>query len=249
MRRGRKNADVGGDPGQQHVARNQHAEGFAVERDVLRRVAVADDHPPRPAADLEGVAVDEALIGGGQRRHAAGVGVAAARERGGAVVVEAVVAEMGDHRGDVVAGELVPQGVAAQVFALGHHHAGAGLVGQPLGEAQVIRVAVGDDDLRHRFAEAGEDGFPGVAGGVEGVAGIDDRHAFAVLDQPQVDVVEGEGQRHADPRYAGGDLAGLAGLRHAVEGVFEGRGAHCCCSPGNPSAALSGFRKSDLLIR
>jgi hypothetical protein len=36
--------------------------------------------------------------------------------------------------------------------------------GKPLGQAQVVRVAVGDDDPRHRPAEAVEDGVPGIAG-------------------------------------------------------------------------------------
>ena len=109
-------------------------------------------------------------------------------------------------------------------------------------------MAVGDDDLRDGLAEAVEDDVPGVPGGVEAVAGVDDRHTVAVLDEPQVDVVQCEGQRHANPVHAGGDRQGFADGRQGVEGIFQlrghglwvsGVGALClCCVAGRAFAGL-----------
>ena len=54
-------------------------------------------------------------------------------------------------------------------------------------------MAVGDDDAADRPAESVGDLLPGLLGSLDTIAGVDDRHAVAVLDQPQVDVVQGEG--------------------------------------------------------
>ena len=48
---------------------------------------------------------------------------------------------------------------------------------------------------------------------------VDQREAVAVGEDPEVDVVEREGQRHADPPHAVGDAQRLAGLGDAL---FEG---------------------------
>lgn len=112
-----------------------------------------------------------------------------------------------------------------------------------------------DDDLRDRFAEACEDGVPGVAGGVQAETGVDDRDAVAVFDQPQVDVVQREGQRHANPVHAGRDLQGFAGCRQRVEGIFElwghgfvGSWAFWSCAACLPGLRLPVLAKSVLLV-
>ena len=208
-------------------------------------MAVAGDHLPFVPADDELVAAVEAPVAGGQRGHAAPVGVAAADEGLAARLVEAVAAELGHHVGLVVAGQGVPDGVAGQELAQAHAHLGAGAFGQPLGQPQVVRVVVGDDDPRHRPAEAAEDGVPGLAGAVDVVAGVDDRHALAVVEQPQVDVVEGEGQGHPDPVHAGGDLDGLAGGGQGGEGVLEFGGHLFSCLLLCIGGALPAPAKSD----
>jgi hypothetical protein len=48
---------------------------------------------------------------------------------------------------------------------------------------------------------------------VEVEAGVDDGPAVLFLEQPEVDVVQLEGQRHAQPAHAGRDLQRLAGCR------------------------------------
>ncbi len=60
---------------------------------------------------------------------------------------------------------------------------------------------------------SGEKLFPGVLGRLVLDAGINDRPAVTILQQPEVDVVELHRQPHADPVNAGRDLDGLAGFR------------------------------------
>ena len=52
-------------------------------------------------------------------------------------------------------------------------------------------------------------------------AAIDDRQAIAVLEQPEIDVIERERQRHAQPMHAGGDFARLARRRGRAMGIVE----------------------------
>ena len=52
-------------------------------------------------------------------------------------------------------------------------------------------------------------------------AAVDDGPAVLVLDQPQIDVVELEGQRHAQPVDAGRDVLDVAGLRHVAAGKAQ----------------------------
>ena len=70
----------------------------------------------------------------------------------------------------------------------------------------------------------GEHLLPGRARGVVGDAAVDDGPALAAVDavaqQPQVDVVQRERQRHAQPAHAGRDLAACS--PGAGSGVAEG---------------------------
>lgn len=67
----------------------------------------------------------------------------------------------------------------------------------------VVGVVVGDDDAADGAAVGGEHGVPGVPGVGRGVAAVDDDHAVAVVEQPQVDVVEREGRRMRTQRTPG----------------------------------------------
>ena len=49
----------------------------------------------------------------------------------------------------------------------------------------------------------GEDSLPGLLYVVAGDAGIDGGPAIAVLQKPQIDMVEAERQRHAQPQDSG----------------------------------------------
>ena len=56
------------------------------------------------------------------------------------------------------------------------------------------------------------------------IAAIDLRPAVAVREQPQIDVVEGERQRHAQPADAARDLDDLGGRGRRGVGEFEDGG-------------------------
>src|SRR5260221_2404880 len=59
----RPDADVGRDGREQHVAGDDDVERLAVEREVLGRVAMADEGAPLVAADLHSVALDDPSVG------------------------------------------------------------------------------------------------------------------------------------------------------------------------------------------
>lgn len=101
-----EHADVGGDARQHHVAGDQHAGVFAVERDVLGRVAEAGDDTPAVRADRDDLAVHDAAVLLGHARH----------QR--AVVVLAVADALdGLGVGQAVAGEMARGGLAPALDA------------------------------------------------------------------------------------------------------------------------------------
>ena len=87
---------------------------------------------------------------------------------------------------------------------------------QPRRAADMIRMVVRDNDALDRFAahDSGEMSFPQLVCDCYAITGIDDSPALAVfigiLQQPQIDVVEREGQRHANPVNTGGDKNGFS---------------------------------------
>ena len=92
----------------------------------------------------------------------------------------------------------------------------------------MVGVHVGDDDAqdRHALQLRLEHLLPLRARLVAGDAAVGHRPALdavdAVAKQPEVDVVEREGQPHADPAHAGRHFQGPAGLGERVaEGVVE----------------------------
>ncbi len=88
----------------------------------------------------------------------------------------------------------------------------------------MVGMEMGHDQPGHRpagpaavgDAEPVEDGEPVLLGLVQQHAGIDDGEAVAIFQQPQVDMVELEGQRHAQPVDAGRDLNRLGGVGLAL---------------------------------
>ena len=86
---------------------------------------------------------------------------------------------------------------------------------EPMGQAQVIRVHVGDHHAQYGQAlqTAGEHLGPLTSGLRVVQTAIDNGPALnainAVLQQPQVDVVQGKGQGHAYPVHLFGNFQGL----------------------------------------
>src|SRR6185312_3954879 len=85
-------------------------------------------------------------------------------------------------------------------------------LGEPAGQPDMVGVIMRDDEPRHRPVElVRDDMLPEALDGVAGDAGVDNGPTRAVRDQPQIDVIEREGQRHAQPAHARRDLAPAAG--------------------------------------
>ena len=97
-----------------------------------------------------------------------------------------------------------------------------------VGQTDVVGVHVRDDDAqdRHTLQLRLEDLLPLRAGLVPSDAAIDHRPALDPVDgiaqQPEVDVIEREGQRHANPTHAGRHCERLADFGEGVaQGVME----------------------------
>src|SRR5712692_1114030 len=142
----RPHADVGRDGRKQHVARDHHVERFAVEREVLRSVAVADESAPLVGADLHPVALDDAPVGEREFGHQLGVAVAASSHPGGALGIEPVLAEDVEHRFGGVARARGAHRVRGQVFPLRSPELGAEPLAQPGRVACVVRMVMRQDD-------------------------------------------------------------------------------------------------------
>ena len=100
---------------------------------------------------------------------------------------------------------------------------------EPAGQTDMVGVHMGDDDTQNRqvFKRRGKNLFPLLArlGAID--AAVDDRPALAYLamqiglaitQQPEVDVIEGKRQGHADPLDAGCDFQSLG---RTGQGVAE----------------------------
>ena len=217
----RAHRQVAGDFRQHLVAADQHLVALAVEADVLRGVAAADVHPPGVAVDGDGVAGGQGFRLRRQFRQNLAEGVAAPGQGVQVVTGHAVAAEEGAEvvADFPVAGRMQLGG--ERPLAPGHPHRGLEVPRQPAGLTDVVRVVVGDDDTvdgppAQGILEGGAPDFLGVTGRE---AGVHQGPAVAVLEQPQIDVVEGERQRKVQPMHAGGHFPALAGFRGLIERV------------------------------
>ena len=79
---------------------------------------------------------------------------------------------------------------------------------QPAGTTHVVRVIVREQDPAQRALREQRrfELLPDLGAGARGHAGVDQREAVAVLEQPEVDVIEVDRQRHAQPVQAGKDF-------------------------------------------
>jgi hypothetical protein len=102
-------------------------------------------------------------------------------------------------------------------------------LGQPSGVAHVVGMKVRDDHLRDRTTTqvSGEDLLPQGADVGQAHAGVDDRPPRPVLEQPQVDVIELEGQRHPEPRHTGRDFDRRTGSGRLGPRIFDRHANQC----------------------
>ena len=207
------------------VARDQQLEIGAVEAGVLGRVAAADHHAPQVLSYAQFLAVVQAAVAVGQ-----GVDVLAEVAEAGAVglqraVTPACAAVEGDGVGRRLAAAVRDHDAAVQIFQARHVQRHMELARQPAGQAHMVGVHVGDQHARQRAAVGGlgEQRAPGGHAFVGARTGVDDGPALAVIDGPEIDVIQRIGQGHAYPEHAGCDLQRLPALRWRLERVVEHR--------------------------
>ncbi len=110
----------------------------------------------------------------------------------------------------------------------------------------MVGMMVGDEEARDRVSgdTLGKDALPQPPGDVVADAAVDERPGRLpgqfVLEQPQVDVVEGERQRHARPVHPRRDLQRLASRGRSRPGIFkDGFGSHGCSGRPSPAVELA----------
>ncbi len=204
---------------------------------MLGRMAEAGDHAPLPTADAHILAILHAVVGRRYRRHQRRVIIlASAQLRQQVRVAQAVALKVRQARGTVDAGQRGRHHARKCVLAGGHPQRRLPARAQPIGQADMVGMAMGRDHAYHRQAAqlAREDGFPGSTRGVVGDAAIDDGPAADrpahrvgcafefILQQPQVDVVQRERQAHAQPPHTGRDFMHHGGFRQGIaEWIIE----------------------------
>jgi hypothetical protein len=185
-------------------------------------VAEHDDDLPAPAVDDHVIALAHAAIRVRQTRHERGIVVAAlaqALQRLGADAVAAIVL---DHPSALPGCARDHRGLILRLRAPELH---APPLREPAGVSEVIRMEVRGDHARDRLAAelVGEDALPERARVGQSEARVDDGDAVAVavVEQPQVDVVQRERKRHTKPADARRDGGGGPGRGSLRPGMLE----------------------------
>jgi hypothetical protein len=97
----------------------------------------------------------------------------------------------------IEAAEVVARGMRREIFRGRHPEGRARAFDEPPSAAHVVGVVVRDDDVLHGAPghHAGEVLLPEIECRLDSVTGVHEREAVSVFEDPQVDVVEREGQR------------------------------------------------------
>ncbi len=167
-------------------------------------MALADDDGPARAARADLVAGADTLEAGRGRHHAPAVEVAALAARLDQVRLEAgggVEAGTGLDEGR---GVVEREHAARQPLGACHEEARAGRLDEPARLAQVVGMEVGDQQAGDGPAgqQAAEQTLPEEARRRIADAGVDERPGVAVIEDPEIDVIEGEGQPRPQPEDA-----------------------------------------------
>ena len=116
--------------------------------------------------------------------------------------------------------------------------------GEPSGVADMVRVEVGHDRAVDRLAatELPDDPLPVPLHLRAGDAGIQHRPTVAVPEKPQIDVVEGEGERHPHPEDPVLDLECVSSVADGFERMVYRRRGHerTPCTGASPDRTGSG---------
>ena len=219
----RRHADIGRDLRQDLVAGNQNAGLGAIKRGELRRMSFADNDPPLPPAYVDLAPLTDPVIGRRHRGHAAPVAGMAHGKDVARLVVEAGPLGKSARRLRIISGAVAGHHARVQPLLLGDPQGRLPTLGEPAGKPDMVGMVMRDDDPPHRPAAeiAGKELLPQRGRLSPGKAAIDDRPARPVFQEPQIDVVERKGQRHAQPQNAGGDQVRLARRRRRRDRKFQ----------------------------
>src|SRR5215467_6655423 len=219
-------AHVRGDLRQDLVAGNQHVRLRTEEAGVLRRMAQHGEGVPPASADGDGVALAHRAELRHHRRHELPIVIAAPAEALDLLGADAVAAIVVEALRRVVAPHALPCELGHEPLRLRAPELHAETPSEPLRVAHVVGMEVGHEHAHDGLARelAGEELLPQLARRREPHARVDHGEPALVVEEPEVDVIQREGRRHADPADAGGDLQCAAALRRLRPRMDEARG-------------------------
>jgi hypothetical protein len=174
-------------------------------------------------ADGEGLAVAHVGMRQRQAGHATRVQVLALGDPFHARRIKTVAAHQLQHALRIGCATARAHVVRLQELRLGHPRQHLEFLAQPVAQADVVGMKMGDDHALDRLADQllCKDLLPAAARFIGGKTAIDDGPAVTVFQQPQVDVIEHKRQRHAQPPHAGRDVDNRAGRRRFGERVMH----------------------------
>ena len=219
-----KHRYIGCDTRQDLIPGNHQLQRRAVEARVLGRVPLTDYHLPVPAADRQRLPVTEALVVVGERR-----GELAEAAKALLVILQLFVGESravieGDRRGWGRFTRITHDQATSQELRLCHVQIAVETFAKPACQTNVVGMHVSADHTVDGFAshEASEQGFPSFLGRIQIEAGIDNGPAVSVLQQPQVDVVQGSRHGKSRPPDTGRHFERvIAGVLEPAPGVSQ----------------------------
>ncbi|MNC18340.1 hypothetical protein D3C75_662390 [compost metagenome] len=213
--------DRRGDARQHLIAGNQQTILGVEQAGVLGRVATADHHLPAAVADRQHAAFLEAVEGGRRRRPEVRRAYHRQEGRRRLFAHPGLTIELVEGPVRLVAARR--RDVDRLVLGMGHVHRTAEALGQPAEQPGVVIVKVGayQGEQRPALQHLHQHSLPHGAALLGVQPGIHHHPAFAVAQQVQVDMVQTERQRHAQPQHAGGHLLHLAGCRRSDPGETQ----------------------------
>src|SRR5437899_7456815 len=172
-----------------------------------------DQHAKRAAADRDRIALADAPELARHLGHEARIVIAAPAELHERLGAAAVTPEMREARLEVGRPAAAPGELRVEPLRLRAPELGLPPRREPARVADVVRMEMRDEHATHGPAVEArrEDALPQGARVVEPDTRVHDGPAVAVLEQPQVDVVELKRQRHTQPADAGRDDHDIGG--------------------------------------
>ena len=184
-------------------------------------MAAAGDHRPFPAADVQGSAVADGVESFRRVADAVSVLVAFFPVKGAHLFGDSVTRKEPVLTACIILVRDAPQEGGDHPFPFGHAEFQPVGLGEPAGEPAMVGMVVRRNQLSRSAAgrRSLQKGPPDFLGQARSHACIDDGpgrrpvRGVDVLQKPEIDVIEGQGKRHAHPVNPRRDLHQVAGRR------------------------------------